>query len=66
MTNGETRQDNAQSQPAVEVATSSEATQAQLEFLEIKQALTDRQAKPDPLPGWILPRVDSKAAASNP
>lgn len=41
-------------------------SKAQIEFLDIKQALTDRQASPDPRPGWILPNVDEKAQASQP
>ncbi|MEM9163215.1 MAG: hypothetical protein AAGC54_09120 [Cyanobacteria bacterium P01_F01_bin.4] len=52
--------------PPTEPMPSPETAQAQAEFLEIKQALTDRQARPDPQPGWVLPRVDPKAAFSDP
>ncbi|MEQ9482271.1 hypothetical protein [Coleofasciculus sp. F4-SAH-05] len=71
MTNTETQRDETQPQipgtnPTVEASLPPDVAQAQSEFLEIKQALTDRQATPDPMPGWILPRVDAKAAASDP
>ncbi|MEM8808277.1 MAG: hypothetical protein AAGF01_19835 [Cyanobacteria bacterium P01_G01_bin.38] len=52
--------------PAPEPPPSPETTQAQSEFSDIKRALTDRQADPDPEPGWVLPRVDDKAAFSDP
>ncbi|MEL6940216.1 MAG: hypothetical protein AAFO84_13595 [Cyanobacteria bacterium J06598_1] len=43
-----------------------ETQQAQSEFSNIKQALTDRRASVEPKPGWILPRVDDRAAFSDP
>lgn len=70
MTNGEIQRDDTQPQlpsaPAIDAMTRPQKAQAQSAFLEIKQALTDRRAVPDPLPGWILPRVDPKALISEP
>lgn len=43
-----------------------DSQQAQSEFINIKRALTERRANPDPEPGWILPRVDDRAAFSEP
>lgn len=73
MTNGETQREETQ-RPAPPVESGSSVgraiapdnQQAQSEFLDIKRALTDRQASPDPEPGWILPRVDDRAAFSDP
>ncbi|MGB3300068.1 MAG: hypothetical protein WBA76_17535 [Phormidesmis sp.] len=70
MTNGETQSEGTQPQrpapPPVGNAIAPDNQQAQSEFLDIKRALTERRATPDPEPGWVLPRVDNKAAFSDP
>ena len=66
MTNGETQTQQPENSPIATEVITREENQAQSEFLEIKEALTDRRATPDPRPGWILPRVDEKAQVSQP